>query len=85
MSYLPPDYYTYRFYEANRYTQRILKLRELESAFLKIRYVFGGWMWLFGMLYYFDKEHSSTLMSDDINNVITFLQKYVELLGLIVE
>jgi len=84
MNYLPPDYYTYRFYEANRYTQRILKLRELEHIFLNIRYVFGGWMWFFCMLYYYDKTQSSTLMADDINNVINFLQKYIELLGLVV-
>jgi len=84
MSSLPEDYYTCRFYEASRYASRLKKLKELEGAFLRIRYVFGGWMWFFGMLYYFDKEHSSTLMADDINNVIDFLQKYIELLELVI-
>ncbi|PUA31325.1 MAG: hypothetical protein B7O98_09465 [Zestosphaera tikiterensis] len=80
MSTLPDDYYTYRFEEANRYLSRLIKIKELEDAFLRIRYVFGGTMWFFGILYYFDKNNSSTLEADDINNVIDFLEKYSELL-----
>jgi len=85
MSEVPNDYYTYRFSEEEKYIQIIQILKELENAFLKINYVYGGLMWFFGLLYYFDKSQSSTFSADNINNIINFLQKYIEFVEVVLK